>query len=464
MTQLKGLNTALTALYANQRAIEVAGQNVANVNTEGYTRQRVNLAAINAPVTPAIHSRSTNEVGGGVQVVSVERLQDAFLTQRANQEHATAADLNRAAKTMASVEQIFGEPSDNGIQSQMSDFAAAWQDVANNPNDEAARTQMLNRAATLASGLNKADADMVRLREQSTNQMQVTVTQVNSLSGQIAKLNESIQMANIGGVSSNELADQRDLLVGKLAEMVGGTVKPADNGMVNVYLGSNALVRGTTTGEINQPGVAGDGSVTLTWKNDGSAVDLTAGELQGLRKTVNTTLSATAPEGYRTKLNAVASALMSAVNTQHQAGKDLQDPAQSGLAFFTGTTAADIAVNPAIANSPKKVAAAAAGAGKLDGTNADAMTDLLGAAGSAADVYSALVVGLGVEADTANRRATIQSDVVTSADASKNSVSGVNLDEEMANLVQYQHAYNAAARVLSAVDQMMDTLINRTGV
>src|SRR5215208_7066528 len=131
MSGMKGLNTALTALYAHQRAIETTAQNVANANTEGYTRQRVNTASVSAPATPAIHSRSINEVGGGVQIISIERLHDVFLDQRANQENATGSSLTKTAQIMANVENAFAEPTDNGIAAQLGEFWNGWQDLAN---------------------------------------------------------------------------------------------------------------------------------------------------------------------------------------------------------------------------------------------------------------------------------------------------------------------------------------------
>jgi flagellar hook-associated protein 1 FlgK len=466
MSSLKGLNVALTALQAHQRAIEVAGQNIANANTKGYTRQRVNLVSAGAPVTPAIHSVSRTG-GDGVKIENIQRLNDAFLEQRALQEHAADSSLQRTQRILAQVEQNFGEPGDNGIAAQLDEFWAGWEDVANRPSDPAARTQLLQRAETLASTMRKVDSDLVRLREQTVDEMGTIVTQVNSLAKQISGLNNSIQTATLNGLSPNDLADQRDELIRKLGTLAGATIKPAENGAVDVYLGGTALVRGATVSELAQPTTDGSGNVTVAWAIDDYPVDLTGGELQALRQAVNVTLSdgtTGGVDGYRKKLNDVAIALRDQVNAVHAAGRDLQSPEQAGAAFFTGSGAVDFSVNPAVVSDPLKVAAATPGAGRLDGSNALAMAEVANANGSPDRIYSALVVGLGVEADTANRRAEIQAEVVIEADSARESASGVNLDEEMTNLVGYQHAYAAAARVMNAVNEALDVLINRTGV
>jgi|tagenome__1003787_1003787.scaffolds.fasta_scaffold20959314_1 flagellar hook-associated protein 1 FlgK len=462
MSGMKGLNTALTALYAHQRAIETTAQNVANANTEGYTRQRVNTASVAAPATPAIHSRSVNEVGGGVQIISIERLHDVFLDQRANQENATGSSLTKTAQIMANVENAFAEPTDNGLAAQLGEFWNGWQDLANHPEDPAARTQLLQRASTLSDGVKKLDSDLVALRDSATGELKTTVNQVNSMAKQIGELNNAVRTANQNGLNANDLSDQRDLLVSKLAKLAGGTVRPGEYGTTDVYLGNQALVRGSEVNGIAAPTVDASGNVAVQWALDGSTVDFNGGEAQALRNAVNVTLSDTNPAGYRKKLADVANSIRSAVNTQHAAGRDLQTPSQAGGQFFTGT-GADLTVNPAVLANPSLVAAASATGGQYDGTNADAIADLAAAPGGPDQLYSALVVGLGVEADTINRRSAIQADVVEQADAAKQSASGVNLDEEMANLVSYQHAYSAAARVLTAVDEMLQELINSTG-
>jgi flagellar hook-associated protein 1 len=467
VSDFKGLNLALTAMLAHRRAIEITGQNVANANTAGYTRQRADLAAISAPVTPAICSRTTG-VGGGVTVEDLARLRDVFLDQRALQENGADASLRRTQSILGQIEQVLGEPGDNGIAAQLSEFWAGWEDVANQPDNQAARTQLIQRADTLASGLRKADADLGRLRQSTVDEIVTIVGQVNSTATQIADLNKAIQVATQNGMSPDDLAEQRDLLIDRLGKLAGVTTKPVKDGVVDVYLGGTAIVHGSDTFKLAQPTTDSTGAAQITWANDNYPAELTGGELLALRQGVNVTLSSTTVggvEGYRKRLDNVANALLAAVNAQHQAGMDIQTPtAQAGAACFTGTGAGYITINAAIMANPALVAAAKPGAGRLDASNAQAMADLATATNGADDLYHSFVVQLGVETDTANRRASIQASVLTEVEAARQSASGVNIDEEITNLVGSQHAYAAAAHLMTAVDEALATLINRTGM
>src|SRR4051812_16577247 len=145
MGDFAGLRLALSALQAQQRGVETAAQNAANANTEGYSRQRVDLESIGAPAVPAIFS-TYNGAGGGVRIASITRFRDEFLDLRAALEHATGASLSQQATSMTRIEQLFNEPSDDGIAKQLSEFWSGFDDIANHPEEPAPRTQLLERA------------------------------------------------------------------------------------------------------------------------------------------------------------------------------------------------------------------------------------------------------------------------------------------------------------------------------
>ena len=166
MSDFAGLRIALSSLHAQRRALEVTGQNVANLNTEGYSRQRVTMTAESGPITPAIFSKFTG-TGLGVRAGAVERLRDQFMEMRGYQEHAVESGLRGSQGILARVERSFNEPSDTGLSALMSDFFAGWDDVANSPTDLAARTQLVERAQTLAIGLSQLDASLSQLRQSS---------------------------------------------------------------------------------------------------------------------------------------------------------------------------------------------------------------------------------------------------------------------------------------------------------
>ena len=463
MGDFSGLNVALSALYAQRRALDVTGQNIANASTEGYSRQQVQLEAVGGPTIPAMWSR-TDGTGQGVRVADVRRLRDQFLEARALTEHATGERLTAARTVLDGVQRLFGEPGDGGLQAQMAQLWSAFDDVANSPNDLATRNQLLERAQTLVTGFHQAATGLTDLWRTTRSQVSTLVQEVNATAGDIAALNGTIRTATQAGLPTNELADRRDVLVDRLARFVGATSRAGDDGSVDVFVGGTALVRGVSTEQL----AIGAGSATelsgvpastvgLVWSRDGYPASV-SGQVGGLLDGLNTVLP-----GYRDALDKVATTLASDVNTIHANGFDLTGA--PGGAFFSGSTAADLAV---AVTDPAQVAASSAAPGasgpSLDGSNAAALAELGTSTTGADAAYRSLVVDLGVRAQSAARRVDIQQGIVQQVDAARHAVSGVNIDEEAANLVQYQHAYQAAARYLTTVDQMLDTLITRTGV
>src|SRR5687768_2529235 len=220
MSSMSSLTTALSALYAQRRGLDVTGHNIANANTEGYTRQRVDMAANAGPMSPAVFSKWTG-VGQGVDVTGVTRLRDAFLDLRSNQEHATQGQLGMTQTILGRIELGFGEPSDIGLAAQLSEFWAGWDDVANNPTDLAARNALLERASTLTTNIRGTAASMSALRTDLVDQLRAQTESVNQMASSIAQLNENIANSTNAGMTPTDLIDQRDLLVAKLADTIG---------------------------------------------------------------------------------------------------------------------------------------------------------------------------------------------------------------------------------------------------
>src|SRR4051812_21198932 len=149
------INTALTGLYANRRGLDVSGQNIANANTQGYSRQRVLMQSVVGGSSAAMYARSDG-LGDGVEVIDVQRLRSEFLEERGRTEHAAGSYLVNQASIYNSIEDVFGEPNDTALQAQFHDMWASWADVANSPNDPAARSALLQQSATVVDGLHNA--------------------------------------------------------------------------------------------------------------------------------------------------------------------------------------------------------------------------------------------------------------------------------------------------------------------
>ncbi len=452
MSSFSGLNVGLSSLFAQRRGLELTGHNVANANTEGYSRQRVQLQGAGGPTTPALHSRWTG-AGNGVTIAGDERLRDAFLEGQSLRERGKDTQLRTQQTTLSRLEGVFGEPSDSGLASQLSDFWSGFDAVAKNPTDRAARSQLLERAATLANGLNDTLSRMDAQVSGSLEKLGVVVSDVNATAETVAALNRAIVSGTRAERNVNDLKDQRDLLVQRLASLTGATVQQGDAGSVDVVLDGRPLVSGRTANALE---VGSGAAPSVVWSDDGAEA-ATGGEAGGLLHSLNTVVPR-----YREGLAQVATRLADVVNGQHSAGYD-RSGASPTTDFFVKQPDGRLVV---AIHDPDRVAASSTGTagGDAGGGNALVLARQGSLDGGPDQAYRALVVTLGVEAQTANRSVDIQAAILGQVDAARESDAGVNLDEEMTNMLAYQRAYEGAARFLTSVDQMLDTLINRTGL
>jgi flagellar hook-associated protein 1 FlgK len=486
-----GLNTALTSLYAQRRGLDVTGQNIANASTEGYTRQRVVMQSQNANLVPGVYA-TTSAVGNGVTVSSVERLRNTALDQRSFTEHANSAFHNERAGAYNLIEDAFGEPSDTALQARMQDMWDGWNVVAANPSQKAPKSALLEQATTVAASLNDAAAAMDRQYMSTQSGLETYVGEVNKTAASIAKLNQEIVVATQAGLQANELMDQRGQQILKLSEMVGATATDLPNGATSVYIGSAQLVSEFNVREIElkDPGalrledLAKGLDVEVRWKDNKGAV--AAGGTMGAQVE---TLSRDGTLATMSKrLDTVASTLANDVNLTHRTAYGMDG--STGQDFFVSRnsqvdvngdplyTAANISVNPALLADVDKLAISSGdptggpldvngnptNQKVLDGTAADKLADLADSRKGADAAYQSLIGDLGVSAQSSIRRRDIQNAVTDQVDAARDSESGVNLDEEMTNLLTYQRGYEAASRVLTTIDSMLDQLINRTGL
>jgi flagellar hook-associated protein 1 FlgK len=471
VSTFSGLNSASTALWAAQRGLDVTGQNIANANTVGYSRQRVEQSAVNGATVPAIHSVSDG-IGSGVDSSTVTRIRDAFLDARGRLEAATTARLTVETQAYTQVERALREPGPTGVQSMLTDVWSGFSAVANNPLENAARGEVIERLETLASGIRTAATSLDRQWQDTRDALGTMVRDVNATVVSIADLNQKIRLGTLSGTPVNELSDQRDGLVGTLARQLGASVTAREDGSLDVSVGGTTLVTGDSAirvalaGSTSVTGVAGDPPRLVT------APGGTALRPGGTAEGQLAVLGRIVPE-YRGALDSLARSLAGSLNGAHAAGVDLDGAAGAPLlGNGPGTGAVDPATVTATnltvrVTDPRDVAAArpAPGGGvTANGDNADAIYRLSLQPAGVDATYRELVVGLGVQAAVAGRDLEVQTVVRDQVDAAREAVSGVNLDEEMTHMLSYQHAYSAAARMITAIDEALDTLINGTGL
>jgi len=462
VSTFSGLNAATTALWAQRRALDVTGQNIANVNTEGYSRQRVDLQAMGGSVVPAFYSTSPG-IGAGVSADDVARIRDAFLEGRGHTEHANGARLLVEADALEQVQTAFREPGDTGIQSLLVDMWSGWEDVANQPDSDAARAQVIQRMKTLVGGIQFSNASLEAQWTQTRENLDVLVKDVNEAATTIAALNKAIRGATQANLPANDLADRRDVLIMKLADQVGATVRPGQYGMLDVVVGGRPLVSGSSASQLAVAGPTDPDLITATDKP--RIVTSAGGYPVAVDGTAGGQLSAlvTIIPGYRAQLDGVAASLASTLNAGQAAGFDRLGAAGAAILGPPGSvTAANITL---LFSDPKLIAASGiSGPPNLDNSNADAIGKLRSDPVGVDAGYRKMIVELGVQAAVTIRNQDIQAVISTQVDAARESVAGVNIDEEMANMLSFQHAYSAAARMVTAIDETLDQLINRTGI
>ena len=448
-------NTALSALRYQRIAMDVASSNIANVNTPGYVRRRAEAEALGGP-SYGLWSRYDG-VGDGVAMGGLTRMSDALLDARSRVEHGKQSFLDVRYTVLGRVENGLGEPGDDGVAAALATFRNSWQDLESHPDQEAVRGQVIAAGQSLATALNGQAANLTTEEGAQRGHLLDVVSEANSLAQDLAGVNKSIADASAVGEDDGALRDQRDVIAQRLSELTGGVTSVRDDGGIDVSVGGRSLVSGKDAATITiTGGVAADGSATsgpLTMAVGGTAVAVSAvgGELGAVGDLLTTTLP-----GLRSDLDAAATELADSVNALHTSGYDQDGTA--GTAFFSYDPADPAASLGVAVTDPRDVVASADPGGGL-GTGVAAQ---LGEAGTAESAYQSLVSRIGTMVASASRQATTQQLQTSQVDSSREQLSGVDFDEETVNLVAAQRAYEAASRVMSTMDDVLDTLINRT--
>ncbi len=482
------LNTGASALRTAQRAVETATHNAANSTTEGYTRQRVTTAAT-VPVQGADGVLGSGHRGTGVQVVSVDRMRDALADLAVRSESANAGYQGARAQTLDRAQGILGVYG-AGVPDALTEMFAAFDQLALTPNEPAARQTVVDRAGSFAAGLNNAAGQLEEIRGEVRARALSEITEVNAIAKEIASLNKHIVSALNGGQSPNDLLDRRDLLVDKLSSLTGATVRQTDSGALDVRVDGMPLVQGSTAFELEVTSSRTHLTLSLHGKTVtvsgslGGRVSVMAGELAQFENSLNT----------------LAASVATAINTVHGAGQ-YADGTQGG-AFFSVRQGADAAAglevtvttatlatarvlpdgkysplngdNALLLANLRTVSPTVMAAALADPANQTLSTDRLLAKihstlprpehqGSLIEQVSVVAQTLGQAAASSAAASETSEIALTSLTAQREAANGVSIDEEMIELVKFQHSYDAAARVISIADEMLDVLINRMG-
>ena len=438
-------------------ATEVTSENIANVNTPGYSRQRVLLES--APPTTA----NGFPMGTGVRIASVERYYDGLLQQQLAKAQTTQGYDSTKSNVLQQIEPTFNEISNDGLGAAITGFFGSWQDLTLNPAGSAERQAVLSRtqiltdnfkavSTTLTDAINTQNASLVPLTDS-----------INATLNNIAQLNGQIKTTELVSGNANEIRDQRDQLVRDVSKQIGITYTENSDGTTDIKYadGGAALVTGATAGAFSLTINAGTGLYDVSVTPPGGAAAIVTPTTGQLGATM--ALRDTIIPGYLAKVDALASTIITEVNTQHKLGFD-----QSGVAgkdFFTGTTAATISLNSADITGTDKIAASGNTSLLGDNSNALALAQLQAkkvmSTNTAAfgSYFNGLVSQIGLDVQSSKNTVAQDEAFTKQLTTLRESNSGVSLDEELTNLVKYQRSYQASAKLINTATEMMDTVI-----
>lgn len=465
------LETARRALLAQQTGLGVTGHNIANASTPGYSRQRVDLVT-----TPAIRD-AAGYLGTGAMASGVTRMRNRFIDQQLRATQGSMGEANLRQQIMGQVEATFNEPSSAALGGSIASFFNAWQDLSTHPEDQVSRNALLQQGTLLGEAFHRLNAGLTTFRASLRDEVNSKVARINSLAKEIAGIDVQVIAAKSSGSSPNDLIDQRDLKLEELSSLANVSVSEDNYGSVTVSLGSMVIasragyvaVKAVSAGPQTINGSSFD-QLKLVAEKSGVMIDVSTGELGGILGSYNSGIP-----NYLGKLDRLAAAIVNEVNTIHSSGFGLQNPSRTGINFFKGNSAATIGIDltdtstgaaPGSVIDLKNIAAAAPPGSpgnneialRIASLARDGVTSLGGTA--LPQYYNNMISELGIEVNTASNIVTSNELVIQQLEGQRDAISGVSIDEEMTNLIKFQRAFDAAARVVRTADEMFDTILS----
>ncbi|WIB34909.1 MULTISPECIES: flagellar hook-associated protein FlgK [unclassified Curtobacterium] len=467
------LQTAYSGLAAARAGLDVTGQNIANAGTTGYTRQRLVQTEVGAPAQTGFLRGTAALAGQGVSVDAIARLATATLDTRVRLSAGAAASADTRATALDQLETGLHEPGADGLSAKLDGLWSAWSDLATHIDDPGAASALLGAAKTVATALSAGSKSVDAQWTATRSTVATQVTRLNDAAAQVADLNGQIRSTVASGGNANELLDRRDQLTESIATLTGATVRDNGDGTVDVVIGGNALVQGTSARAVALAGAgsladtrSGSGAPALSWVG-GSAgpVALDGGSIAGglsLLAPANGARTGGALAEAAAAYDAVATDLATSVNALHATGTT--PSGATGSPFFALAAGVPAAQGLSVVPTDASGLATRSATGQFDASVLTAIAAVGNRAGGPDATWATFVTGVGSASRTATSEATLTGLALTNARTQQQSSAGVDMDEENVSLLAYQHAYQGAARVLTAVDEMLDTIINRLGL
>lgn len=468
-----GFNTAVKGLLASQKSLYIMNHNINNMNTKGYSRQEGAQRATTPYDLPGV-----GFLGTGTEIYEVNRVRDSYIDFKYWNENAPKGEWTIKKDTLLELEKLFGEPSKSSFRQYLDDLYVALDNMSKNPGNFSFREPVKENALAFTKHINETALRLEELRKETGFAIDTTVRRINGIATQIVSLNRQIYSNELSGRKANDLRDQRDLLVDELSQMVNVKVDESKDGKFRISISGITVVDHLNTSEIKVNKDENSKEISLKWEN-GSKVDLKSGELKGLLELYDGDGKDNSYRGipyYQRKLNEFAEGFAQRFNEQHQAGYKLEGG--NGGDFFyisdPNNSAATIRLHDDILDNLKNIAAAGNGSGAAeDNENILALIKLRDSntffreglsQGTPDDFIKSIISNLAVDSMQGQRMYASQDLILKNIQSKRDSISGVSYDEEMADMVRFQHTYIASARMITTMDTIMDVTINRLGL
>lgn len=417
---LSTLNTAKSGMNVSQVAIQTTSHNISNINTPGYSRQRVNQSASSPYSMPGKNSNfGAGQIGTGAQIDDVTRIRNSFYDYQYRSESHQYGNTSVKYEYFKNIEGIFNEPSDTAISSSLNSFFNSWSELSKDPQSSGVKSVVIENGKYLSNSINSAFKRLESLEEGLDKQSEYIMDEVNSMLSQLDKLEKNIKIIQGSGKSPNDFLDQRDQLLDNLSFKLNINDKDVKATLKKAY-DANGKV---TLDDLTKSGVK------------------ISGELEGtlsMKQEINK---------YKDGLKQLANTITSNVNDA------------AGQEIFKAKDGELISINPEMLQEPEKINVTADIALKVYELKSEKI-NINGKDMTINTFYNSMIQDLGQSSAAVIRDESNQSKLLENIDSSRSSVSGVSLDEEMISLVQLQHTYSANAKVMSTIDSLLDVVVN----
>ena len=484
MSSFRGLSIGISGIFAQQRALDVTGHNISNVNTVGYTRQVVNHSGSTPVNLGYTRGGTTLQLGTGVDVQMIKQYRDEFLDQKLRKGLNELGYWGKRQTGIEELETIFNDNSEEGLQSVMNDFWDSWSQVSKPAGGLTARALVKESAIAFVETVKYLDQTLTNYRNNKDVDIRENVNNLNQITKRIAELNKGIRQQEATGATANDYRDERSELINELASMVKVRVIEDGNSFSIAIEGKLAVEDSRYTEIEVYDDPAFDGYGSLRWADTKGSITLTGGGIKAMFETRDEFV-----KGYRDRLDEFVKGFAAEANKIHESGRGIKDDIQRSLfknvatGDSTNINLANIIFNSDL-NDLDNIAAGKGTPGSPadneDNRNANEMlllrnkklfsqakyedTAPANQKNTFDEYYRLLISDLGINGQEAQTAAAAQVTLVSQINNRRTELSGVSLDEEMANMIKYEKSYNACARVVNAMDEMIDYIVNKIGI